>query len=204
MSRAANPALVSLLLTVAALTFLGGCGGGEADAPPAAPAEQEGALSLEEAQAKLSNTGYEGSWALITNSQISVIDIRRSEAEGGYDFRWTLKTPDRKRRVTGDWEGHSEEFIGEEKAADYRFNSWMDEESNRLMVSCEAKSIESGNTLSYRDFLVVEADGLALTSFTIARDGKELAAGDRPPPRRYVKVADPGAEILEQDLSAGD
>ena len=28
MSRAANPALVSLLLTVAALTFLGGCGGG--------------------------------------------------------------------------------------------------------------------------------------------------------------------------------
>ena len=152
-------------------------------APPVVPGGEAPTASV----SRLTDTGHAGRWAWHDDGTLSVIEIR--QVDDAYQFRWTLGTQDGSRRVDADW-GTSEEFIGDEKAADYTFTVSQNPDTEHLLIECEASSVGSDTSLQFKDQLEVSEDGQVLFSRMIEKDGQEVAEAEQTV-RRFTKIADP-------------
>jgi hypothetical protein len=164
------------ILALASITLLAvGCGGGLPNV--------------------VSDTGYQGTWQRGNERVTSTIAI--VNVDGDYRFRWSVTSADGKRKVKCSWEGLCEEFVEGEKASDYTFRTWTDEESGHLRVECNGNVYRpTPAEVHYIEELIVGKKGLALRSYTIEdMDGTyEVRKGPR---RKFTKVSDHVAEPPE-------
>ena len=137
----------------------------------------------------VSDTGYVGTWTRGNERVRSTISIY-PDGES-YLFRLSVDS-DRApgREVRCDWDGSCTELIAGEKARDYLFKTWVHPETEHLMVEYDVWTAKPRTLEShYVDELVLEAGGLALTAYTVERDGRKLERGAAPE-RSFKKVAD--------------
>lgn len=136
----------------------------------------------------VSDTGYLGTWSRGNDRVTSVISICRLGEE--YRFRLSVASRDGGRELECDWGGRCAGFSYGEKTADYQFRTWLDRETEHLMVEYEVSTLQPAELEShYLDELVVEQGGLALTAYTVERDGQEFELRTASK-RVFKKVAD--------------
>ena len=87
----------------------------------------------------VSDTGYQGTWQRGNDRVKSTISI--VEVDGEYLFRWAKTSVDGKARVQCEWEGTCAESFDGEKITDFKFRTWVDEESGLLRVECRGQTV---------------------------------------------------------------
>jgi hypothetical protein len=143
----------------------------------------------------VTDTGYQGTWQRGNERVKSTIAI--VEVEGEYLFRWSVNSADGKWKVTCDWNGRCEEIIDGEKASEYAFRTWTDEESGQLRVECNGNIYGPPPVeVHYIDVLVPRKNGTVLRSHTIedVNGTYEVGGGPR---RDFTKISDHVAEPPE-------
>lgn len=137
--------------------------------------------------ARISDTGYVGTWERGNDKVRSRVAIRKDGA--AYRFRWTQSNADASWTVACDWEGECTEHLDGAKIAAFRFQTSIDPESGHLLVDV-LRSETSGGKGDYadRDELVLEPGGLKLWSYTVQHDGQPVTRG-RGPARLLTKVS---------------
>ena len=110
--------------------------------------------------------------------------------DGEYLFRWAKTSVEGKARVQCDWEGTCAESFDGEKITDFKFRTWVDEESGLLRVECRGQTVApEASEFFYIDELVVRKNGLALRSWTI-EDSSGTHERGKGPRRDLAKISD--------------
>ena len=131
---------------------------------------------------------YEGTWERGNERVRSRIEISRHGEE--YRFLWDLTSADDSWSVRCGRDAVCEGIVDGVATMEYRFDTWVDAESGRLMVECTGTPLDAdGARLHYVDQLVVEPDGRSLWSYTVKRNG-QVFEGDSRPKRMFIKVGD--------------
>ena len=128
---------------------------------------------------RVSDTGYRGTWSRSFPTGRSTIAIW-TDAENRSAFRWNLLSKNGDWVVRCSWEGECEEFRGPAKVASYRFRSWIDPDSKKLMVEGHHEILDGpskGDKSVWTDELEVVDGGLKLHAWTIERDGARFERG---------------------------
>jgi len=133
----------------------------------------------------LHDTGFTGTWERPLAGGHSSLSIREEAA--GYVVRWSKL--DGAESVRCDDRGHCEEFVGETKVYEWRFQPFLKPDSDDLFLEVVGTPLEENAPgLRYVDRLTLHDGGLALSSSQISQNGIDL---DVPiGPRVFQKVAD--------------
>ena len=168
-----------VLASVVALG-LGGCA-----SRPAPPANPE---------------SYSGVWSRESDMGPSSLAIRVEGTTAW--FRWSLGAEDAAHSVRCEWSGACEEWQGTEKIGEYRFRSWIDPLTRRLMVEVWRNVMlpEPGREY-WIDELLLHAGGDRLIARTVERDGVVFDATTQPS-YEFVRVA-AGVDDPPPDLPRG-
>ena len=143
------------------------------------------------------NTGYTGSWSHGNQWVESTIYIWHDGEK--YRFRWSSIAKDGGSEVICDWDGRCEEWLEGEKASEYNFKIWEDENTGFLMVRCEGEVYRPESLIvEYTDELVLTEDGLGLWSYTNYSKGVTYE-GDHRPKRLLAKLSDTVPEPPRSD-----
>ena len=138
--------------------------------------------------ARVSDTGYVGTWSIGNERTRSVLAIVKSG--DGYRVRPGVRTVDGSREVRCGWEGRCEEILDGASAFEWSLAARVDPGTGRLVVEIDARALAPGR-VGFRivDEFVVGPSGTALEAYTLERSGQVFAAGARPR-RVYEKVSD--------------
>jgi len=132
------------------------------------------------------DTGFAGTWERRLPGGYSSLSIR--EEAGGYTVRWSKL--DGAQSVRCDERGHCEEFVGETKVYEWRFQAFLRPDSEDLFLEVVGSPLDDTTpALRYVDRLQLQADGLELWSYQISENGV-----DRDPPegpKVFEKTSDP-------------
>jgi len=152
-------AVVTIL--AASLVVLAGCGSGPHD------------------------TGFVGTWERRLPGGFSSLSIR--EEAGGYAVRWSKL--DGAQTVRCDERGRCEEFVGETKVYEWRFQPFLRPDSEDLFLEVVGSPLDDTTpSLRYVDRLQIQDGGLELWSYQVSENGVD----HDPPkgPRVFEKTSD--------------
>jgi hypothetical protein len=142
------------------------------------------------AKPRRTSAGFEGTWArsgYIGNYRSTISILKEGER---YRFRWKLDTEDGTWFVRCDWDGRCEETLDGKKVARYTFVVRPGATDSELEVECTRTPLDSEQGgYHYRDDLVLEPDGLHLTSYTRELNGR-LYPRESTGVKRFEKIAD--------------
>jgi hypothetical protein len=133
----------------------------------------------------LHDTGFTGTWERRLPGGYSSLSIR--EQAGGYAVRWSKL--DGAETVRCDDRGQCEEFVGEEKVYEWRFQPFLRPDTEDLFLEVVGSPLDDTTpALRYIDRLQLRGDGLELWSYQVSENGV-----DRDPPvgpRVFKKTSD--------------
>lgn len=137
----------------------------------------------------LGKNGYEGIWQRGNDRIQSTIEIYKDAGDHWW-FRWLRESDNKRAEIRCEWGQPCEEFVDGERTSTYEFSAWIDEETGYLIVHQKVYVWKPGELkMEVEDELILEADGLALWSYTTRR-GDDSFEGDARPKRRLVKISD--------------
>jgi hypothetical protein len=146
----------------------------------------------------VTDTGYEGTWTRGNDRIRSTLSIVRRG--GRYATRLSVRSADGTYAIRGGWDGRAEEMQDGAKTHDLEFRTTADPATGHLIVECTGTPrAPSGKPYRYVDELVVEPGGLALSAYTVERDGQRHE-GEARPRREYLKASD---EVRDPPGAAG-
>jgi len=144
-------------------------------------------------KARITNTGYVGTWARGGDYVRSKIAIAREGED--YLVRWTLTSEDDKRRVECDWEGACEEFVNGEKVAEFKLTPSVNAETGNLWVECHGEAFKPEQaTIYFKDEFVLRPKGRKLVAHTIEEGESTWVRGEGQPRRIFEKESDTVAD----------
>jgi hypothetical protein len=136
----------------------------------------------------MSNTGYLGTWTRGNARNTSHVWITKVGDE--YRLRWGVGSVDGVWRIDCSWEGFCEEWVNQEKIAEHRCKTWVDEESEKLRLRCDSKQlIPTIEEAYYIHELEPTPDGMGLWSYTVEQSG-QFYEGEARPKRLLEKISD--------------
>lgn len=117
------------------------------------------------------DTGFVGTWERRLPGGYSSLSIR--EEAGGYAIRWSKL--DGAQTVRCDERGRCEEFVGETKVYEWRFQPFLRPDSEDLFLEVVGQPLDDTTpSLRYVDRLQVQDGGLELWSYQISENGVDL------------------------------